>query len=615
MHEPNADSGGRNAREAGSSEPVRMPWSVRLLLAFLVLTLLALAVLPVYHARRIARVESRLATVLVPARDLASRLELTEAEQTAALQAFILSGEGRFRQRYRDSRAREDEVYDSLYALAGEMDVPVRTKMVDLWSLSVRWHLNHRPIIVEEVPRSEFRSYLPEEQRLYDRVARASSDLAEAIAGAEADARARIKQLRAQQIRITVALVVLALAATAVVVFLGWKLTSLAREAEKRREDAVRARREADAVLEATGEGVLGMDMEGRCTFLNRAGAELLDVPTRFLLGRDVHDLIHHTRPDGTPCDPDDCPVLAIRDTGRPVRLTDEIIWRPGGEAFPAQISARPMVDGREVKGVVVTFSDLTEIRETEEALRRAVRAREEVVAVVSHDLRSPLGTISAGAELLLDLDLSRERRREHLRAIYRASEQMHRLIRDLLDVSRIEAGGLSIDATPTPVEELVRRAREIAAPLARDASLDLETSVEEGLPPVRVDRDRILQVLSNLMGNAVKFTPEGGRIRLRASREAGEVVVEVADTGPGIAPEDQEHLFDRFWQVDRANREGTGLGLAIARGIVEAHGGRIWVESEPGKGSRFRFTLEAAGEASSPGAAASGIEGERGVG
>lgn len=574
-----------------------MPWSVRLLLGFLVLALVALAALPVYHMQEIADVESRLATELEPAGDLASRLQLTHAEQMAALQAFILSGEGRFRQRYREARQREETVYDSLYALAGEMEIPVRERMIRLWTLSFRWHMNHMPVIYEEVPRDEFRSYLPEEQRVYEEILRNYAELDEAIQEGVVEARRRMEELRARQVWGSGGLVALALAATLVVGFLGRKLLSLAREAEKRRGDAVRARREIDAVMEATGEGVLGMDLEGRCIFLNRAGGELLEVPTRFVLGREVHPLIHHTRPDGTPCPAERCPILAIRETGDAVRLTDEVLWRPDGSSFPAQLSARPMVDGTEVKGVVVTFSDLTEIRSAEEALKRAVRAREEVVAVVSHDLRNPLGTISAGAELLLDLDLPPEREREHLSGIRRAAERMNRMIRDLLDVSRIEAGGLSVDARPIPVSRLVDDAEEMARPLAREASLRLETKVEYDLPRVRADRDRILQVFSNLAGNAVKFTPEGGRIRLGARRSDGEVVFEVADSGPGISPEDQEHLFDRFWQVDRSDREGAGLGLTIVRGIVEAHDGRVWVESEPGEGSRFRFALPAADE------------------
>jgi len=588
--EPTAPDPGGPGPDGGG----RRPWYVWILVVFVVLSLLALAAVPVYHARRIGAVERQLSAVLEPARTLSSELELAQAEQMAALQAFILSGEGRFRQAYRSARAAEEAVYDSLYALAGEMELEVRERMVGLWSLSFRWHVNHGPIVNEEVSRERFRSLLPEEQRLYDEIRRAARGLEAAIEEESQLARGRIERLRTRQIRVTAGLVLLALVATLAVGLLGRRLGVLARESDARRQDAVRARREVDAVLSATGEGVLGIDLEGRCTFLNRAGSELLGVPTRRLMGQNVHDRIHHTRADGTPLPASECPILRIRDTGEGVRLADERLHRPDGSSFPAQVSARPMVDGLEVKGVVITFTDLTEIRETEEALRRAVRAREEVVAVVSHDLRGPLGTISAASELLLEVDLPGEKRREHLAAIRRSADRMSRLIRDLLDVARIEAGGLSVDPEPTAVEGLVREAVEIARPRARDQEIAVEARVAEGLPPVRADRDRILQVLSNLLGNALKFTPGGGAVRVEATCRNGEVTLEVVDTGPGIAPGDQEHLFERFWQVERSDRGGAGLGLAIVKGIVEAHGGRVWVESEPGKGSRFGFSLPA---------------------
>ena len=576
-------------------EPPRIPRSIWVPLGFTGLVLLALVLLPIHHAWEMASIESELSEVLEPARALSARLQLAQAEQMAALQAFLLSREGRFRQRYREARDREETVYDSLYALAGDMELSVRERMVRLWSQSARWHVHHLPLLNERVGGDEFRSLLPEEQRLYDDVVTASRRLRQAIAR-EADAvRRRMDRARTNQIWIASTLVALALAATGSVGFLGWKMTSLFRLGERRRRDAVRARREIDAVLDATGDGVLGIDHDGRCTFLNDAGAQLLGIPSRRLLGARVHDAIHHTRPDGNPYPAEECPIFRSLETGEDVRSTDEILWRPDGTCFPVQISVRPMIDGREVKGVVLTFADLTEIRETEEALRQAVRAREEVVAVVSHDLRNPLATMTSAAELLLEIDLPEERRREHLEAIARSGDRMSRLIRDLLDVARIEAGGLSVDPSPVSAEALLREAEEMAVPMAREQELTVERRTDGELPRVLADRDRVLQVFSNLVGNAVRFTPPGGTITLRARSDGDEVVWGVDDTGPGIPPEDRAHLFDRFWQVDRSDREGAGLGLAIVRGIAEAHGGRVWEEGEPGKGARFRFTLEAA--------------------
>lgn len=580
---------------AADPVPTSVPRSIWIPLAFVVLSLLALVGVPVYHGQQMASVQEELVTVLDPARDLSGRLEVALAEQMASVQAFLLSGEGRFRQRYRSAREREQALYDSLYALAGEMELRVRERMLRLWSQSARWHVHHIPLMSEAVGTGRVRTLFPEEQRLYEQLMASSGRLQEIIAGETADARRRMERARTRQIWITAALVALALAATGAVGYLGWRMTALFRLGERRRTEAVAARREIDAVLAATGDGVMGIDLEGRCTFVNGAGAELLGMPGRRLLGRRIHEVIHHSRADGEPYPPDDCPVLGSLETGREILRNDEILWRPDGSSFPARISVRPMVDGRDVNGVVLTFTDLTEIRETERALREAVRAREEVVGVVSHDLRGPLATVASAAELLLELDFPEEKREEHLRAIARSAERMRGLVRDLLDVSRMEAAGVAVDPRPVAARVLLEEAADVTRDLARDRELEVACRAGRELPAVRADRDRIRQVFSNLAANAVRFTPSGGRITLRARRDGGEVVFGVDDTGPGIPEEEREHLFDRFWKRDRSEREGAGLGLAIVRGIVEAHGGRVWVEGGAGEGARFRFTLSVA--------------------
>jgi signal transduction histidine kinase len=184
----------------------------------------------------------------------------------------------------------------------------------------------------------------------------------------------------------------------------------------------------------------------------------------------------------------------------------------------------------------------------------------------------------------------------------------MQRLIRDLLDVSRIEAGTLGIDRSPLSVRELVGEIVDAQQSLAASAGLELRVELEPELPAVAGDRHRLQQVLENLVGNALKFTPTGGNITLGAARRGSEVLFWVADTGCGIGEDALPHVFDRFWQVKRASRAGAGLGLAISRGIVEAHGGRIWVESTPGRGTIFFFTIPE-GPAAHPALAAPGAE------
>mgnify|MGYP000468688189 CR=1 FL=1 len=234
------------------------------------------------------------------------------------------------------------------------------------------------------------------------------------------------------------------------------------------------------------------------------------------------------------------------------------------------------------------------------ERAQQAIRARDETISVVSHDLRNPVNAIRMIASSLLASRPAGSTVEEYLHTIADAARQCDALIQDLLDVSRIEAGRLRIDPLPSELSTLVHGAVEVLTPLAAERGIVLEADVPETLPVVLADEQRVQQVLSNLVGNAVKFTPAGGRVTVRVELgrpPAHEVVVAVADTGPGIPPADLPAIFDRYWQGSgRARRAGAGLGLPIAKGIVDAHGGRLWVESEVGRGSVFRFTLRVAG-------------------
>jgi len=168
----------------------------------------------------------------------------------------------------------------------------------------------------------------------------------------------------------------------------------------------------------------------------------------------------------------------------------------------------------------------------------------------------------------------------------------MSRLIQDLLDVTRMEAGQLAIEQARVRTAQLVSEALEAEKPLASSASLELQLDLSPDLPDVWADRDRLLQIFENLIGNALKFTEPGGRVLVGAAARDDEALFWVADTGVGIAAEDVPHLFDRFWQARKAARHGAGLGLPIVKGIVEAHGGRVWVESTLGRGTTFFFTI-----------------------
>jgi PAS domain S-box-containing protein len=222
-----------------------------------------------------------------------------------------------------------------------------------------------------------------------------------------------------------------------------------------------------------------------------------------------------------------------------------------------------------------------------------ALRTRDDVLAIVSHDLRNPLHTISTSAELLLEMHDDEKKQQHYLQLISRAGSSMKRLIEDLLDVARIEAGKtLTIERKAEPAHSVICEACDSYAVVAREKHVRLVCHVPRDLPEVSVDRGRIQQVLSNLISNAIKFTPEAGRVTVTAEHDRNTLRVTVKDTGPGIRAEERENIFLPFWQAMRAGRTGAGLGLTIARAIIEQHGGRIWVESEAGAGATFIFTL-----------------------
>jgi len=218
-------------------------------------------------------------------------------------------------------------------------------------------------------------------------------------------------------------------------------------------------------------------------------------------------------------------------------------------------------------------------------------QAREDVLGVVAHDLRNPLNLIQMTAELIIDENLPIERQRQMLDIALRAAKQMNRLIDDLLDSVRMQAGRLSLDVEEVSVGTIMRQAEETFRPLAAKRHVNFEATVQDGAT-VRADPARVSQIVGNLVGNALKFTPEKGSVKLRATPVDKNIVFQVVDDGPGIPADNMSHLFDNFWQARKSDRRGVGLGLAIAKGLVEAHGGKIWVESSVDHGSTFSFSL-----------------------
>ena len=416
-------------------------------LGFVVFSLGALVATPVYFGRRVNEVQSRITDVLEPAARASTSLRLIKARQFARMEGFLATEDRTFRDPYNTALQEEDVALQVLARVGPELSLEVRDEVARVTSASFDWRFLNQQIFQRQL---DGEGIDPEARSLvvagYEDLQRGTEALDEAILEEVERARRQMARAQLQQGQVTWALTVIALIASLVVARVAWRYRDLTVEREHRRREAVQARREIDALLEATGDGVLAVDLDGRCISLNRAGALLLGYKEAEIRGRDVHDTLFHTLPGGEPSPRDASHILAAIERGETLESEDgAVMWRRRRISFPARWSLRPMIDGTELRGAVLTFTDMTEIREKEEALRRAIKQREDVVSIVSHDLRNPLGVALAAADLLLDLPLDEAQRRRQAEIIRRSGKRMQRLIEDLLDVSRIEAGALVV--------------------------------------------------------------------------------------------------------------------------------------------------------------------------
>ncbi len=382
------------------------------------------------------------------------------------------------------------------------------------------------------------------------------------------------------------------------------------------REEARAARRFGE-LLEAAPDAIIEVDQEGRIVLLNRGTEKLFGYTREELLGQPVEVLVpeaararhHHHRGQ-----------YRAHPTTRPMGIGLTLEGRrKDGSRFPVEISLSP-VESEEGFRVTAIIRDVSERRQAEDALRtvqekynrelaernreleRANRLKSEFLASMSHELRTPLHTIIGFSELLgeeLEGPLN-EKQQRFVQHIHKDSLHLLDLINDILDLSKIESGRLTLRPEVFEFSTVLEESLASIRPQANAKSLQIELNIEAPLP-LEADRLRIKQILMNLLSNAVKFTPESGQIRVSAQSRNLHAEISVRDTGIGIPKEEHESVFDKFYQVSATTkgvREGTGLGLAITKHLVQEHGGEIYLESEPGKGSTFTFTLPLAARA-----------------
>jgi PAS domain S-box-containing protein len=404
--------------------------------------------------------------------------------------------------------------------------------------------------------------------------------------------------------------------AVALVVF-GYLL--IRRDAAQRRRAAAEHNRLANynhLLIESTGDGIYGVDLDGNCTFLNAAGARILGLKPENVLGKSMHELTHHHHPDGSVYPAEKCPIYQSFRTGKGCRIENELFWRSDGSSFPVEYSASPIRNEGEIEGAVVAFLDITRRKQIEEDLKRAKdeaeAAKEQAVAAnvsksqflanMSHELRTPLNAVIMYSELLQEEAEDRhvESFIPDLDKIRGAGKHLLALVNGVLDLSKIEAGKMELYLETFDVEPVLQDVAVTVQPLIQKRNNELEVRCDPNVGVMHADVTKVRQILFNLLSNASKFT-ERGKIILEVRREeeqpTADIVFRITDSGIGITKEQVDKLFQPFIQADASTTRkfgGTGLGLAISRHFAEMMGGSMSVISEPGKGSAFTLRLPA---------------------
>lgn len=600
-------------------------WTTVLPVLFVIASLVALAALPIVVGNHTAQMRDQITRVAEPARRAANQIQLDLSSELDKVIAFQVTGETQFRDDYRRLLREQVRDYEVLQNFGPQLGEDVDRDLHVLISETQRWHagVTTGEFLQRQLPAEVFMTRLFERHPSYERALQAAAALETAIQTAAGERLSKIRNAERLNMALTIVLTVLALTSALLVARLGRQTRFMAREAMQRRQEAEREAGEAKIARAAAEKE------ERRAAFLATAVQELA---SSLDLGRTVSTLarlfvpnlaemcaIDLAEPDGTLMRR----AVAHRDSASEKQLERQV-GHPVSDRTSVEEQAStlviPLISRGEKLGVVTVTAPAGYVFTREDRqlayelarhgslaidnsrlyqdAQQALRAREEVLAIVSHDLRNPLNSITLATSLLQTTDGLSAEDREQLDIIDVSAQRMRRLIEDLLDVTRLEGGKhLPVEPKPLDVKPLFEETHELFKAQAVSSSVNLQYRIDDNLPPVCADHHRVLQVLSNLIGNALKFTPRGGMITFAADRQDMHVLFTVADTGPGIPKEHLVEVFNPYWQAKRDERLGAGLGLPIAKGIVESHGGKIWVESTEGRGTKFYFTLPVASD------------------
>lgn len=575
---------------------------------FVAALLVAVTLVPAAIERRVSELREQGERMADPAHAAIRELQLNFALETAGTRGYLLTGDRTYAVKHHEARTRRVTAINELIRLSDqypqirELDPLVHQLAAQLAPADAVLDSLYRG----DLTRSAFVGRLGLQQRRLETAANTARSIGKLVSERSA---ARLDDVyRAQRVGrwLVTGLVLLAGLAAILVARLGTANRRLARlegaaraEADRRRvqleagERAAREElREIEAIYATAPIGLCVIDTEFRVVRVNAALADLNGMSIAEHIGRTLEEVRPGIATASLPA------IRQVFDTGLPVLGLEVSEDTPPHPPRHWLASFTPLHDhDGQVFGVNVIVENVTDQRHASAEMRRlyaeaqrAIAQRDEILGIVSHDLRNPLNTILMSASLLYE-QVSSDRKQTQVMIIQRAVEQTTRLIQDLLDATRADAGGLRVLPVPNYAGELVRDCVDSHMSQAQARGLTISADVESDAL-LLADRDRIEQLLGNLVINAITHTEPGGEIVVACEERASEACFQVRDTGCGIAPEHLPHVFDRYWQIRRSGRAGAGLGLTIAKGIVEAHGGRIWVASEPGRGTTFFFTI-----------------------